>query len=798
MRRCNSPSLTLSLLFASLVALLVCLDSVQARPPIRRNFFTAYPEAVGTRLDLRQDGTEHCGVCHFNFDGGGPRNPYGQAVEATPDRTPEQILALGPGDADNDGAINNVEILDPNMAFDNTPTFPGLTAGNVGNVSNIDPNEILDYLTPSAGGPDTEPPVVTVTFPIGGESLGSSSQQTIQWTATDNSGTVVSVDVSVSFDGGVEFEPLANEIGNTGSLTWFVQNRPTTQALIKVEAVDPSGNDADDQSDAFFEIFSSASGRVPTTLRDFDMPGTQPVEALPLNDPSNCRTCHGNYDPTIEPYFNWYGSMMAQASIDPVFLAALEVANQDAPESGDLCLRCHDNRGWLAGRSTPTDASQMQQADLIGVSCDLCHRMVDPVFDPNNNPAVDAQILSELDDVPTAFTAAQYVVDPAGNRRGPFADALPVHPFLESPFHRESAFCGTCHDVSNPVFVRDPNGNYVPNGFDAPASSFGPDEIGPVERTYSEWVFSGFNTMQGVDRPEFGGIVRSCQDCHMRDVTGQGCNDPNAPLRPDLPLHDMTGGNAWVPGILDQVDPNVNVAALQAGIDRARGMLRKAAQLDLRREGEQLIVGVTNRTGHKLPTGYPEGRRIWINVRFLAHNGSLISESGAYDPNTAELTHDPEVKIYEVVPVVGENIAPVVGLPANTEFHFALNNKTLSDNRIPPEGFTNADYEAVGAAPVGATYADGQNYDETVYTIPPGAFRAVVTLYYQSVSKEFAEFLLDNSLPGGAGEAFYNLWAANGKCPPERMARARIRILRNPVNIGDVGQTGFTGRIDIP
>ena len=37
--------------------------------------------------------------------------------------------------------------------------------------------------------------------------------------------------------------------------------------------------------------------------------------------------------------------------------------------------------------------------------------------------------------------------------------------------------------------------------------------------------------------PEFAGnkpsgIVSTCQDCHMRDVLGKGCNDPAAPTRP--------------------------------------------------------------------------------------------------------------------------------------------------------------------------------------------------------------------------------------------------------------------------
>ena len=50
--------------------------------------------------------------------------------------------------------------------------------------------------------------------------------------------------------------------------------------------------------------------------------------------------------------------MMAQAGRDPVFYAALDIANADAAFSGDFCLRCHVPRGWLDGRhSAPTATS---------------------------------------------------------------------------------------------------------------------------------------------------------------------------------------------------------------------------------------------------------------------------------------------------------------------------------------------------------------------------------------------------------------------------------------------------------
>ena len=203
-------------------------------------------------------------------------------------------------------------------------------------------------------------------------------------------------------------------------------------------------------------------GIAPTTLRDFDMPGSQPFDAGILNPPTACIGCHGNYDSVVEPYFNWEGSMMAQASRDILFEACTTVANQDAPDSGDLCLRCHIPRGWLRGRSVPTDGTAMLASDKGGVSCDLCHRLVDPFYDPGANPAEDQAILAALLAVPTNSANGMYVVDPTGARRGPFVDATSGHPILVSPFHREAALCGTCHDVSNTAFEKDGQGGYGP------------------------------------------------------------------------------------------------------------------------------------------------------------------------------------------------------------------------------------------------------------------------------------------------------------------------------------------------
>jgi hypothetical protein len=763
------------------VALLLCVLAVTsqnagARKPYRDNFFDAYPSADGTILLNTPSHNKHCGVCHFDFGGGGDRNPYGLAVEAT-DRSVGAILGLDSNDADLDGYSNGIEITDT-INFSNTPTFPGLTASNVGLTSNVVISEIQDHLKPSSGG-DTDPPEVTVITPNGGYTYTANSAVNVQWTATD-AGDVAGVDLMVSIDNGVTFKFVAIGLSNTGSHTWFPANRPTTQAIFRVIAIDDSFNEGYDDSDAVFEIQSPLGGIAPTTLRDFDQPGSQPFESGILNPPEACAGCHGNYDPNVEPLHNWRGSMMALASFDPIFKANMVIANQDAPDSGDLCLRCHLPRGWLQGRSVPTDGSAMLPTDTSGVSCDLCHRMVDPFYDPGQNPPEDAAILAALSNPPSNLGNGMYVVDPTGARRGPFVNADSGHPVLVSPFHRESAICGTCHDVSNPAFEKDNDGNYVPNAFDAPATDFSAHTLLPVERTYSEWFYSLYNTPNGVPAPQFGGNkenVATCQDCHMRDVTGYGCNYGTPPERDDLPLHDMTGGSTWVAGLMSTVAPgSVDETAIQAGIERARYMLQNAAELKYVIIDGQLKVTVTNNTGHKLPTGYPEGRRIWINVKFYDSNDALISESGAYDPNTGVLSHDAEVKIYEVKPGLDAITAPLVGEPNGPSFHFVLNNKVYKDNRIPPRGFTNANYESFGDSPVGYTYADGQYWDDTYYDIPPGATSATVTLNYQSTSKEFVEFLRDENTTDSAGQDMYDLWNDNGKCPPEPMQIATTPI----------------------
>lgn len=527
---------------------------------------------------------------------------------------------------------------------------------------------------------------------------------------------------------------------------------------------------------------------VPTTIDDFFMPGSQPLESGTFRLPGQCDNCHGDYDLHAEPAFNWRGSMMSQAMRDPLYLALLAVSNQDAPEAGDLCIRCHSPVGWLEGRSEPTDGSALTADDRESIQCHFCHKMVKPIPLGVNPYPGDPDYTADTYPQDTTYFASMsahtdisadgmFICDSDDPRRGPFVDANANHAMYYSPFHSDANICGTCHDVSSPVFDRQPDNDYVPNAFGQPATNFSPYDILPVERTFSEWLMSDYNTPSGVYAPQFGGnkdSVATCQDCHMKDVTGKGADRNNVPIRPDMPQHDLTGGNTWVPNLIESVYPGeADLVALDSGIVRATYMLKNAATMSLSavpQGGNQLLtVTLINETGHKLPSGYPEGRRTWINVRAYDINDSLIYESAAYDYATGELGHDPEAKIYEIKPGISPGLSTVVNVPAGPSFHFVLNDTVYKDNRIPPRGFTNENFIAIQSPPVSYSYIDDQYWDDTEYLLPGNTYEVDVILYYQTTSKEFIEFLRDENTTTAHGDTIYSLWVANDRCPPEEM-----------------------------
>jgi len=783
-----------AVLLTLLFIILLLPDDGSARNPIRRDFFDIYPNAENTQLDDLPSNANHCGVCHFDFDGSDARNPYGLAVEIGLNgglSNEQAILAIDGDDSDGDGFTNNTEIT--SLLFTNTPTFPGLTSGNYGSILNVDPLQVEQYLTPS-GGSDTTAPMVTVVSPNGGENLSAGGFTAVTYTAMDASG-ISHVDFYLSDDAGSSWKPVGKNESPSGTFDWFVPNRPGLTNLLRVVATDNAANPGSDDSDGNFTITGEPAGVVPTTLRDMDLSGTQPFEGAILQEPEDCAGCHGDYDQSVESWFGWKGSPMGQAMRDPVFLACMVIAEQDAPSVGDLCLRCHTPGGWQEGRSVDTDGGQLTEKDIEGIQCDFCHRAVDHNYVAGVSPAEDTTVLATVNPLPLDYGNGQFINDPAPVKRGPYDDAVASHQTLGHPeFYQSSNMCGLCHDVSNPVFVKTGPFDYSPNGFDAPHPDMDKRNMFPVERTFSEWSASEY-AATGVYAPQFAGdkpdgIVSTCQDCHMRDAAGAGCNEPGAPTRNDLALHDMMGGNYFLPDILPIFYPGeLDTVALQDAKQRAIRMIQLAATIDVTPEDYGILVRVTNETGHKLPSGYPEGRRVWLTVAARDSLGQLVYESGAYDFVTADLAHDADLKEYSVHPGLSPGLATLLGQPAGPSFHFVLSDTIYEDTRIPPRGFTNAGFEAIQSPPVAYTYADGQYWDDTPYILPATAESVTVTLYYQLSSKEHIEYLRDANVTNSAGQDVYDAWLATGKCAPVVIADTTLAVDPTATNVVEAEST---------
>ena len=95
----------------------------------------------------------------------------------------------------------------------------------------------------------------------------------------------------------------------------------------------------------------SSSDKSTLGVLDFTPNGTQPGLLSAIDGNEACSNCHtgGTDDETQMAYPTWSGSMMANAARDPMFWAAVDVANRDVPGVGDYSIRCHAPNAWLSG-----------------------------------------------------------------------------------------------------------------------------------------------------------------------------------------------------------------------------------------------------------------------------------------------------------------------------------------------------------------------------------------------------------------------------------------------------------------
>lgn len=425
-----------------------------------------------------------------------------------------------------------------------------------------------------------------------------------------------------------------------------------------------------------------------------ELPGTSSVSVF-FQDPGVCRGCHGGFDEDATAYETWIGSPMAHAARNPLYLSALLEAEKDAPGVGDFCLRCHAPAAWMEGRCFPTDGSGLFDTDG-GVTCSACHRMEPSPWQRNG----------------------QYLVADDIHMRGPLMDPMAPHRAEFSDWFPRSELCGSCHDLRNPLVERvDLDGTPMNMPF-------------PEQTTYTEWATSAFATED-----------ISCQDCHMPEGEGRVAMD--GPVRPDRSSHALAGGNAFLLAAVAFLRPDLGIASeLVRGQSRIDAMLRSAADLSApdaptttgRGEALTLTFRITNLTGHKLPTGYPEGRRVWLEV--TAPQAGVAR--GAFDTARGEPV-DP-VAIYR-------SVQGKYGVGPG--HRLAINDVIFADNRIPARGMT----VTTTTAPVGYTYPEVEpgvlaHWDDvTVTATVPCDFagdtlEVDARLWYQSVTKAYVDALV--------------------------------------------------------
>ena len=607
----------------------------------------------------------------------------------------------------------------------------------------------------------------------------------------------------------------------------------------------------------FFVLLCLGVLAAPAWALDLTPHGTQPGLQWGMEEPMSCESCHRGFsgtEPEHMPQNTWGGSMMANAARDPLFWAALDVANKDFPGAGDFCLRCHTPPGWLGGRvvkaigggdNGPTGAlgcklqgdynnRDEKGNDYAGVTCHFCHRM--KPTGPAGEPAMIGNGNIWLDDALECTPPNGGVPYGGPCRYGPYHYAdnflAPPHGWVQSEYHTKSAMCGTCHDVSTPDTDEGPLKTLVLEGGVATTRPM------PIERTYSEWnrsLFADLIYRDGLGEGAAGtpALAREqhCQDCHMRtshDPDAKACHQNLPGSRTgNLPMHEFAGANAWIPAIIRDEYGGKSGLERPADFDRtislAREMLASAASVEANitaytpptastAGSVSVRVKVTNLGGHKLPSGYSEGRRMWLNVKAVSASNAVLAESAAYDASSGDLTLDAQAKVYEVLQGIWTPGSPgecVVEVAGKKKFHFVLNNCIRKDNRIPPLGFrpkTAGDPNGDEVRPVAYSYPETSpgsgvlvNYDITDYTFPlPAAaarpIRIDARLQFQIASKDYIEFLRDQATTAPAipaentmcagepgrpfdigpqslsrGEYMYELWSnpAYGKSPPE-------------------------------
>lgn len=508
-----------------------------------------------------------------------------------------------------------------------------------------------------------------------------------------------------------------------------------------------------------------------------------------------CQKCHGfdtlgvaSVDASgndVNVVDDWRATMMGNSARDPFWRAKVShevlLYPQFKNEIEDKCTACHAPMGNFNAKHL--GAAHYLMADLAtdelaqdGVSCLACH-------------------MQNIDSIGLFFSGELHF-DTTRQVYGPYPSPLASPMVTEtgyfpeySPLISDAGQCAGCHTLITQTI--DYEGNITGNDFIEQA-------------TYHEWLNSVFNDSV------------TCQNCHMPGldkfpvylVTGSQ-TEPRSPFY----LHEFVGGNVTMLRLLRD---NVEALGLKASEAQFNDVIAKTVNmlqtrtLDLGLEflewdNDSIRFGVklTNKAGHKFPSGYP-ARRAYIEFLVKNEAGDTLFISGkadetfevygqnpTYEPHFQVINSEEQVQIYELV--MGDVNGDVTTVLERADH-------PIKDNRLPPAGFSTAHpvYDTTAIAGAALSDADfnhengveGSGSDMVFYHIPsPGQEGIFVSakVFYQSTPPKWMKEMFDESTP--EIESFRSMFDAADRSPV--LVRETSGFFSPPVAAGEAWATDF-------
>ncbi|MEO6760187.1 MAG: hypothetical protein ABIO24_12090, partial [Saprospiraceae bacterium] len=338
-----------------------------------------------------------------------------------------------------------------------------------------------------------------------------------------------------------------------------------------------------------------------------------------------CGGCHG-FDPNMHAlittsgedvniYDDWRSTMMANSAKDPFWRAKVTheilVNPAHALELQDKCTSCHAPAGHYQAKLhdhqefyTLADL-YTDTLGLDGVTCQVCHAQ---------SPKLLGDLFSGELNFDTNYLRVAY---------GPYpvVFAPPMHQFVGiTPVFGEhmgdAGLCAGCHTLITKTV--DQAGAYTGQTF--------------VEQaTYHEWLNSRFDE-------EHDNIT--CQGCHVPRLNDEIIISANYQfLTPKFPffLHELAGANVSMLQLMRDNRDKLGITATPAQFDSTiaatlRMLQKKSLILELQPgvltgDSMHFELRLSNKAGHKVPSGYPS-RRAWVEFVVKDQTGAELFHSG--------------------------------------------------------------------------------------------------------------------------------------------------------------------------